>query len=104
MKTKGNTLMVILFFSLIGVFLIYKYFKEKNENKLLENSVEHFAVLIKIKGGNTHAPPSGYFRYMVDDKEYEFNDIGEYENIQIGDTFLIEYAVKDHSVARLVSK
>lgn len=96
--------MIILFFSFVGVFIIYSFLKEKKDDELLENSIEHFAILIKINEGNTHAPSSGDFRYKVKNKEHEFNQSGDYKFMQIGDTVLIEYAIKDNSVSKVVDK
>ncbi|MNJ86056.1 hypothetical protein D3C87_35390 [compost metagenome] len=96
--------MVFLFFFLIGIFIMYTFLKEKRDDRLLENSVEHFAILIEINGGNAHSPSSGDFKYKVNNEEYEFNQSGDYKFMQVGDTVLIEYAVEDHSVARVVDK
>lgn len=96
--------MVFLFFSLVVIFIIYTFLKEKKDDKLLENNIEHFAILIKINEGNTHAPSSGDFKYKIKNKEYEFNQSGDYKFMQVGDTVLVEYAVEDNSVARVVDK
>jgi hypothetical protein len=104
MKNRGNTIMGILFFSFIGCFIVYTFIREKKDNQLLEKSIKHFAILIEIDGGNTHSPSSGDFKYKIDSKEYEFNQSGDYSFMQVGDTVLIEYAIKDHSVARVIDK
>lgn len=88
----------------MGCFIVYTFIQEKKEDKLLEKSKKHFAILVEISPGNAHASSSGDFKYKVNAKEYEFNQSGDYTFMQVGDTVLIEYAIEDHSVARVLDK
>lgn len=102
-RNFGTNTMAVLIFILIGIFIIYTFLREKKESSLLMNSKTGIAILIEING-NAHAAASGDFRYKVKSKKYEFNQSGDYSFMQIGDTVLIEYAVDDCSVARVVDK
>lgn len=103
-KKMRNRLLIISCFSFMGIFLIYNFIREKREDKLLNNSLDGFAILVKKNKGNTHAPSGGDFKYRVDHHEYSFSQSGDYEFMHVGDSVLIRYAKDDHSVARVVDK
>lgn len=103
-KDKLNTILTIVVFSFMGIFIIYTFVKEKKDAELLSNSLEHLGILTKKNSGNSHAPSSGDFKYKIDKIEYSFNQSGTFDFMEVGDTVLIEYAVEDPSVARVVDK
>lgn len=88
----------------MGVFVLFDFYHEKKEERLLENSKIATAVLIKKKSGSVKSPASGRFVYRVQGKKYEFSQPGNYLFMNLGDSVSIKYAVEDHSVARVVDK
>jgi hypothetical protein len=103
-KITFNQILILLGIAGMMGFIIYNYTKEKKANVLLNDSVQVPAILIEKNEGNTHAPPSGEFKYKVGRRDYSFTESGKYGDIQVGDTVLIKYAVKDPSVASVVDK
>ncbi|MDH4471308.1 MAG: hypothetical protein QE487_01805 [Fluviicola sp.] len=89
---------------LIIILLASQFLTEYEEDKLLRNSKTTFGYIKKIYHGAPKSPKHGDFKYNVGGKEYEFDQPGNYEALKIGDTVLIEYAIADHSVARVVDK
>jgi hypothetical protein len=91
---------VLLIIILIGS----QFFNEYQNDKLLQNSKTTFGNIKKRYHGAPKSPKHGDFEYNVDGKEYEFDQPGNYEALSVGDTVLIEYAIADHSVARVIDK
>jgi hypothetical protein len=95
-----------IFWSFLGALLfvsiLFGIIRYNKRETLLKNSNSTFGILVRqySKGKN----PNAVFTYKVKDKIYEFNQIGNYTNFKKGDTVLIEYAIEDPSVARVVDK
>lgn len=91
-------------FSLMIISVIYILIKDIRNDFLLKRSRETTAIITHISHGAVRSPKRGEFEYIVNGKKYNFNESGDYDAFSIGDTVLIEYAVEDHSVARVVDK
>lgn len=102
-KNISNKIAIILI-CLIGVWLVFKFFNDQNKDALLKNSKTDYAIIKMIYHGGIKNPRNADFEYSIKGKRYNFNQPGNYDAYKIGDTILIEYAVEDHSVARVVDK
>ena len=103
-KSKGKEIGLIVTILVAIVLFSLQYCDEKREQHLLEYSKKTFAVIKKISHGSVRNPKHCYLKYSVDTKQYELRQSGDYTSFQIGDTVLIEYSIKDHSVARVIDK
>lgn len=101
-KSKFMLLITVLVFL---VYLTYRSIKEYREDKALGNSITTVGILIDI-----HTPQGvngsyyGIIEYVVTDKHYEAKLLNDFSMLKLGDTVQIEYAVEDHSIARLVDR
>lgn len=97
-----------LLLAFLGLFLLVFLFRwwEYDYNKtMLEKGVKNSpALIIRISEGAVKVPSYGIFKYYVNGKSFELRESGNFNLMEIGDTVLIEYAVEDHSVARVVDK
>lgn len=102
MKKYTKEIGAILLMLIVMFYLILRnYF----HSKLLENAKETKAILIeKSSGHGVNETANGTFKYEVQNELFEFNQSGDYEFMNLGDTVLIEYAIEDHSVARVKDK
>lgn len=91
---------------MIGVLLIIiqRGCIDINEEKLLKNSKTSLGEITKIIHAAPKTSKGMNFKYIVNGKQYEGYSWGDHELFEVGDTILIEYAVEDHSVARVVDK
>jgi hypothetical protein len=100
--TKIIGVLIILF------FLIYPFFQnliEANDDKLLEDAIETKGVIVKIHTPKViHGSYYGVFSYSVNNKNYSFDERGDFSLLNLKDTVLIIYSKKDHSVARVKDK
>lgn len=110
-KKMGNSkqwkkLILVLLFSTIAVSLIVSYFQDSRKDRLLKNNNRTFAILIHSHDGTAvRAISYGVFIFRdKDNKKIKFEVSGDYTKLEIGDTVLIEYAVEDHSIARVIDK
>ena len=101
---KKNVVGAVLIFILLGVFILFRDIDRNEKNKLLEKSEETIAIILKKGGGSVNSPYNGKFKYFIDGQKYEFTQSGNFEFMNLGDTVLIEYAIEDHSVARVKDK
>jgi hypothetical protein len=92
----------IIGFIVMGIGFIYIFWREYYEDKLLLKTKIGF--IERIYNGAVRSPKNVDFIYYVNGKKYGSNESGDYTFMKIGDTILIEYAVKDNSVARVVDK
>ena len=90
--------------SLMFIVVILIVIKNIRNDFLLKRSREMNAIITHISHGAVRSPKRGEFEYVVNGKKHNFNEPGDYDAFSIGDTVLIEYAVEDHSVARVVDK
>lgn len=78
---------------------------EEKEIKMLKKNYKTTAIVIEIHQPEViHDSYSGTFQYKIKNKIYKFTQIGNYTLLKLGDTVLIEYAVKDNSIARVIDK
>lgn len=97
-KEIGAVLMILIVMSYL---MLRNYF----DSKLLENAKETNAILIgKSSGHGVNETANGTFKYKVQNESLEFNQSGDYDFMKLGDTVLIEYAIENHSVARVKDK
>ena len=98
----------IIGISLISFFIIYiliQYLVESNNSKLLENSAKVKGIIIETHTPEViHGSYYGIFTYNIGQKKYRFKELGDFSLLSVHDTVLIEYAIKDNSVARVVDK
>lgn len=98
-KLIGSIILLI-----IVIALCQQFFEENKNDKLLQKSISSFGIIKEIHHGTVHNPKNALIIYRVDSQKYEFSASGDYEAFRIGDTVLIEYAIGDHSVARVKDK
>jgi hypothetical protein len=102
-KNKYKLLWVVS--SLFVVVFLVRWWQNDYNKILLEKGVRNTpAVIIRISEGAVSVPAYGVFRFSVDGKIVGFRESGNYLDFNSGDTVLIEYAIADHSVARVVDK
>ena len=97
---------LIYVFLLFLLFLYYQYRILDNiqDQKLLKHSKEIAAIVVKTYQSGYKSSAYSKFKYTVSEMEYEFSQTGGYyKYLKPGDTVLIEYAIKDNSVARVVN-
>lgn len=101
-ESKKNIIGFSLIFSLLGYVLI----RNNYHDYLLDNgkTKRTTAILVRIKETAIKSPASGFFKYKVKNKNYTFNENGDFSSMKIGDTLLIKYSLKDPSIARVVDK
>ena len=46
--------------------------------------------------------PIGYFKYKVNEKTYEFWELGDFSYLDIGDSTQIEYSISDNNIAKVI--
>jgi hypothetical protein len=90
--------------TVVLLIIIQRGCVEMREEKLLKNSKRSFGEITKILHGSSKNSKGMTFNYTVDGKKYDGYSWGDYELFEIGDTVLIEYAIANHSVARVVDK
>jgi hypothetical protein len=102
-KNKYRLLWAVLV--LFFVVFLYRWWQNDYNKAMLEKGVRNTpAVIIRISEGAVRVPSYGVFRYRIDNEVFEFRESSDYLNFELGDTVLIEYAIADHSVARVVDK
>ncbi|MCE2743321.1 MAG: hypothetical protein LW701_07125 [Fluviicola sp.] len=93
-KYFSGILAILIFFSIIINILI-----DKNKQKLLEKAYTIKGILIeKYPEGKN---PTGTFEFHLKNKKIQFDYIGDFSFLKIGDTVLIEYAKDDPTVAKV---
>jgi hypothetical protein len=102
LKAKRTIFFVVLIIFLMALF--YRIFENYRDKKLLLSSAKEIGILTQIHFGAVKSPKSGNFIYKVKGVKYSLEDTGDFTFMKIGDTVLIEYSLKDPSVARVVDK
>lgn len=85
---------------IVGV-VITRYVKNIRQDNLLEDSKQTTAIFYE----SNFVYRTGYishFKYKVNGKKYELNQPMKITSLEKGDTVLIEYSIKDPSVAKVV--
>jgi hypothetical protein len=96
---------VIVAFSVMGLLVIYQVVRNERNSQLLKKSMKCPAVLTEILSGNgVRSSHAGTYTYVVKGDSYTYQEASNFNMLKVGDTILIEYAVQDHSVARVVDK
>lgn len=93
----------IIIFVMI-LITVYVFVDNNQKDLLLRNSCQTIAIIKEIKHGAVRSSKRVEFTYSVNGQIYEGNEPGNFDDFMIGDTILIEYAIEDHSVARVVDK
>ncbi|MCC6700891.1 MAG: hypothetical protein IT221_05165 [Fluviicola sp.] len=83
--------------------LLYSMLKENSREKLFQKSNTTFAVLIE-EYHESERFRNGRFYFFVNKRRFEIKEFRNFKELSKGDTVLIEYAVEDPSVARVVDK
>jgi hypothetical protein len=97
----------LLGFIAIVLVIAYVFIRNHYHENLLDNgkTKETIAFIINIDDGSAvHSTSNGDFEFKIKNKKYTFNDSGDYTFLKIGDSVLIEYSLKDPSVARVIDK
>jgi len=103
-RFKRVYLPTILLFVIFFV-VIFRACQNQHDTKLLENSIITNAIIIEIRTGEAvKSIPTVTYSYNVKGKIYKYEENRNINDLRIGDTLLIEYAVEDHSVARVIDK
>ena len=87
---------------LYGIFMA-NIFYQNHKEELLENSKKVTGILISEEHSSQKFI-NGRFTYFVNKKKYSLRYTGDFSYMNIGDSVLIEYAIKDPSVARVVDR
>jgi hypothetical protein len=104
-RKNTQSWIVIGCFFVMGLLLLYQSYRNDRENELLERSKSCTAVLTEIiNGSGVRSSPLGTYTYVLNGKTYSYTEGENFNNLKVGDTILIEYAIADHSVARVVDK
>lgn len=93
-KYWAGYLGVLIFFA-----LLFGFINEDRKQKLLQNSRTTHGIL--IKEDHIGKNPTGTFRYHINGKDFEVDQIGDFSFLNEGDTVLIEYAIEDPTVAKV---
>lgn len=88
----------------LSILCIYNFWQEKNKEELLKNGSKTFGIFISRNERAVHGSPSINVRYKVNGTKYILKEYGGFPSLKVGDTVLVEYAVEDNSVARVVGK
>mgnify|MGYP000940153412 CR=1 FL=1 len=90
----------------IGVLLVLSAIRDYYNKKILAGDTETLIAIITdiTSGTGVRQAPDAKFYYFVKNKKYENHTNGNFNFMEVGDTVLIEYAIEDHSVARVVDK
>lgn len=88
---------------LIFYALLFNLFNEHRKERLLQKSKYTTGILIK-EYHNSLRFLNGDFYFYVGKIRYQITDFKDFSHLIKGDTVLIEYAIEDPSVARVVDK
>ena len=96
---KGKATLLFI----LGVVLV-RFILDKRSEKLLENSSNTLNIFAYYQG-SSFVRSSGWtsgFKYELNGREYYLGTRGKINFLEKGDTVLIEYSIKDPSVAKVV--
>lgn len=95
-------ILAILFF--FG-FFIYFITRKIYETELLKGPTnKHTAILKEIRDASSKSTKKTLVFFTVNGKDYEFYSDYDYLDMSVGDTVLIEYAISDPNVAKVIEK
>lgn len=97
-------LSVFILATTVSVLCIYNFWQEKSKEELLKNSLKTVGVFISRNRVAVHGTPSINIEYKVKGIKYNLKEYGGFASLKIGDTVLIEYAISNHSIARVKYK
>lgn len=101
-SNRNNWLMLGIT-SILAIVFTYRWWQsEYNANVLEKEAKETPAKIVKIGTGAVKVPAYTILRYKVGNDFFEFKEAGDYSQFRLGDSVLIEYAMYDHSIARVV--
>lgn len=102
---KQRQLVIGIFIGIWTIILGYFIWSNVHEADALNGPTKQtFGILTNIKGHTFRHRKRAIVTYTVSGKEYRINAPGDYLDMSVGGTVLIEYAVEDHSVARVANK
>lgn len=87
--------------SIIG---FYSFWNEKRKENLLGHHIRVKGVFISRNETPVHGSASINVKYKVGNVSYILKERVSFPGLKVGDTVLVEYAVEDNSVARVVGK
>ncbi|WP_343748973.1 hypothetical protein [Fluviicola sp.] len=102
MNQKIKTMLFLLGF--VVIMSLYHFWEEYHRNEMLKIGNETFGVIVSIDPPPVHGSPSAKIAYTIKHKKYVFDEDGSFSFMELGDTVLIRYALKDYSVAKVVDK
>lgn len=89
--------------SILAIVFTYRWWQSEHNTNVLENGAKEIpAKIIKIGTGAVRVPAYAIFRYKVGNDFFEFKESGDYSQFRLGDSVLIEYAIEDYSIARVI--
>jgi hypothetical protein len=106
LQHKSTNSIPYFLLAIIGVLLIYTSVRNYYDDKLLEGETKKtIAIITDINSGTGVRQIANIdFYYYAKKVKYVTNDNVDFNFGKLGDTVLIEYAIADHSVARVVDK
>lgn len=82
------------------ILSLYHFLENYHRDEMLKDGKETFGVILSIDPPPVHGSPSAKISYTVKHKKYVFDEDGNFSFMELGDTVLIKYSLRDHSVAR----
>lgn len=102
---NNKKILLIIVLGLFFIIPLIQWINEEIKSNKLKESKECYSRLIEVHYNDAvHGSAYGILEYQVNNKKYMLKDLGDYRMMKIGDTVLIKYADKDHSVARVTDK
>lgn len=103
-RTKKYVPYILL--GIIGLIVLFSAIRNSYYEHILNGKTKRcIGIITHITNGTGVRQISGVdFYYFVNGNRYENNDNGDFNFMKLGDTILIEYAIEDHSIARVADK
>lgn len=101
----NKRILTVLILSVILLIIgIYSFWNDHRTENLLIHNKKALGVFVSRNTTPVHGSPSINVKYKVGNVSYLLKERGSFSELKIGDTVLVEYAVKDNSVARVIDK
>jgi hypothetical protein len=102
-----RTLSILILAIVLSIIGVYSFWNEKHKENLLVHNIR----VIRVKGifisrneTPVHGSSSINVKYKVGNVSYMLKERVSFPGLKVGDTVLVEYAIEDNSVARVVGK
>lgn len=106
MSEKSKKYIPYILLGIIGLMVLFSVIRNSyNESTLNGKTKKCIAIITHITSGTGVRQIAGVdFYYFVNGTKYQNNDNGNFNFMKVGDTILIEYAVVNNSVSRVIDK